>query len=136
MEDSIFTKIIRGDIPGEFVYRDDRCVVLMTIDPITPGHCMVIPREQIDSVWDMPDDLYHHLMTVAKMIAKAMERAYDYPRIGQAIEGFGVPHAHIHVLGLTSGFDTLIPEHVARRRMVTPEEQKLEADKIREQLVD
>lgn len=134
MEDSVFTKIINGEIPGEIVYQDDQCAVLMTIEPFTPGHCLVVPREQTDHLWDIDDERYHHLMSIAKRVALAMRQAYDYPRIGQIVEGFGVPHAHIHLVGLTNGLEATITDHIAHKRMATPEELKTEADKIRSAL--
>ena len=134
MEDSIFTKIIKGEVPGEMVYQDDQCVVLMTIEPVTQGHCLVIPREQIDHLWDVDDPLYLHLMTVAKSIAQALRSAYDYPRIAELVEGFGVPHAHIHILGLTDGFEKTMVNHAASKYFAKPDGLKREADKIRAHL--
>jgi len=131
MDDSVFTKIIKGEIPGEMVYQDDTCVVLMTIEPFTPGHCLVVPREQIDHLWDANDELYHHLMGVAKKIANAMRKAYRYPRVGQIIEGFGVPHAHIHLFGLEQPIEPTIAHHVAHKHTATAEELHTEANKLR-----
>lgn len=132
MEDSVFTKIMRGEIPGEIVYQDDSCAVLMTIEPFSPGHCLVVPRQQIDHLWDADDELYQHLMLVAKKVALAMRSAYDYPRIGQMVEGFGVPHAHIHLFGLTDMFEKV----VATVDHGNPSAQalKVEADKLRSAL--
>ena len=135
MEKSVFTKIINGELPGEQVYADEKCVVLMTIEPIMPGHCMVIPRQQIDHLWDIDDETYSHLMNIAKKIANAMRSAYDYPRIGEVVEGFGVPHAHIHIFGLTDGFEKMIPEHIASKHTASSDELKREASKLRERLV-
>ena len=131
MDDSVFTKIIKGEIPGEMVYQDDVCVVLMTIEPFTPGHCLVVPREQVDHLWDADDELYQHLMQVAKKVANAMRKAYNYPRVGQIVEGFGVSHAHIHLFGLSQPIEPTIAEHVANKRMATAEELHTEADKLR-----
>jgi|GEM_PF-836173 len=86
MDDSVFTKIIKGEIPGEMIYQDEACVVLLTIEPFTPGHCLVVPRKQVDHLWDTDDELYQHLMSVAKKVANAMRKAYDYPRIGQIVK--------------------------------------------------
>lgn len=131
MEDSVFTKIMRGEIPGEIIYQDDVCAVLMTIEPFSPGHCLVVPRQQIDHLWDADDELYTHLMQVTKTIARAMRSTYDYPRIGQMVEGFGVPHAHIHLFGLTDMFEKIVAEHVAGRHQASADELRVEADKIR-----
>ena len=131
MEDSVFTKIIRGEIPGEIVYQDDQCAVMMTIEPFSPGHCLVVPKQQVDHLWDADDTLYQHLMQVAKMIAHAMRQVYDYPRIGQMVEGFGVPHAHVHMFGLAEPFEQMVPEHTAHKHTATPEELATEAEKLR-----
>lgn len=131
MEDSIFTKIINGDIPGEIVYDDDQCVVMLTIEPLTPGHCLVVPRQQIDHLWDIADPLYQHLLSVAKKMALRLRNVYSYERIGMMVEGFGVPHAHIHVFGYEQPMEPTIVEHIAHKRMARPDELKAEAEKLR-----
>jgi histidine triad (HIT) family protein len=135
MDDSVFTKIIKGEIPGEMVYQDEECVVLLTIEPFTPGHCLVVSRAQIDHLWDADDELYQHLMGVTKKVANAMREVYGYPRVGQIVEGFGVPHAHIHLFGLVQPIESTIAEHEATKRMATAEELHAEADKLRSALV-
>ena len=95
---TIFTKIIEGEIPGHFVWQDDLCVAIMTIQPIRTGHVLVIPREEIDHWNDLPDDLAAHLMLVAKKIANAIKQAFPATRVGLIIAGLEVPHTHLHVL--------------------------------------
>lgn len=131
MEDSIFTKIIKGEIPGEVIFSDELCFVILTIEPISPGHMLIVPREQIDHVWDMPPDLYQHLMGIGKQMAELMRRAYSYKRVSLFVEGFGVPHAHLHINGLNEPIEPTIIRHAATKRFATPEELKLEADKLR-----
>jgi diadenosine tetraphosphate (Ap4A) HIT family hydrolase len=131
MEDSIFTKIINGDIPGEMVYEDELCAVLLTIEPLTPGHCLVVPKKQIDHLWDMEDSLYQHVLSVAKKMALRLRNAYTYERVGMLVEGFGVPHAHVHVFGYEQPMEPTIVRHVAHKRMATPDELKAEAEKLR-----
>lgn len=135
MEESIFTKIINGELPGERLYEDDLCVVLMTIEPVTPGHCMVIPRQQVDHLWDVDVSTYTHLMNISKKVALAMRAAYDYPRIGEFVEGFGVPHTHIHLVGLNAPFETTMAEHLVHKHQASADELRTEADKIREHLI-
>lgn len=132
MQDSIFTKIINGEIPGEIIYQDDTVVVLMTIEPLSPGHCLVIPREQIDHLWDIDDELYHHLYDIVKMMAKRLKTVYNYTRVGSIVEGYGVPHAHIHVMGLEKGFEPMMVEHVESKIFLTPEQMAIEAQKLRD----
>lgn len=131
MQDSIFIKIINHEIPGEIIYEDHRCAVLLTIEPITSGHSLVVPKQQVDSLWDTDDDLYQHLLMVTKKIAKKMETAYDYKRIGMFVEGFGVPHAHIHVFGYQEPLEPTIAHHSAHKHTASAEELAREAAKLR-----
>lgn len=131
MTDSIFTKIINGEVHQEIIFEDDRCVVMMTHDPLSPGHCLVISRQQIDHLWDTEDDLYQHLMTITKQMARKMKQVYGYTRVGSIVEGFGVPHAHIHVVGLDQGLEPTIQHHAAHGSIASPEQLKIEADKLR-----
>jgi len=95
---TIFTKIIEGDIPGTFVHRDEHCVVFMSINPMAPGHALVVPIEEVDHWVDCSPELATHLFEVARRIAKAQEQAFDCERIGVIIAGYEVPHTHIHVI--------------------------------------
>lgn len=94
---SIFSKIIAGDIPGEFVYQDELCAAFLDISPLSEGHTLVVPREEIDEWTDLPDDLAAHLFQVAGRVGKAQKQAFDCVRIGLLIQGYEVPHVHIHV---------------------------------------
>ena len=94
---SVFTMIINGDIPGRFVWKDDTAVAFLTINPVTPGHVLVVPREEIDH-WEQVDPaVFAHLTAVAQTIGKATRDAFDAPRMGLLIAGLEVPHLHIHV---------------------------------------
>ena len=94
---TLFTKIIEGEIPGRFVWADDLCVGFLTIGPITNGHTLVVPREEIDEFTDAPDELVAHLMQVAGKIGRAQKRAFGSARAGLMVAGFEVPHLHVHV---------------------------------------
>jgi len=94
-EPTIFTKIINRDIPGQFVYEDDLCVVLMDAFPSVPGQVLVIPREPVDYVFDLPDTTYQHIFAVAKTITAALDATFDVSRTCLVVEGYEVPHAHI-----------------------------------------
>ncbi len=100
MEDSVYTKIIKGELPSHKIYEDDKCLVILDIHPQCEGHSLVIPKQQIDHLWDVPDELYHHLWDVAKVIAARIKTCFNAPRVGVAVEGFGVPHVHIHLMPL------------------------------------
>ena len=93
---TVFTKIIDGEIPGTFVHRDERCVAFMSINPIAPGHVLVVPIEEVDHWVDASPDLVAHLFAVTHRIADAQRRAFPCERIGLIIAGYEVPHAHIH----------------------------------------
>lgn len=95
---TIFTSIIEGQIPGRFVWSDERCVAFATIAPITDGHMLIVPRAEVDRFTEADDALLAHLTTVAKRIGAALESSFDAPRAAMLIAGFEVPHLHIHVL--------------------------------------
>lgn len=99
---SIFTKIIAGELPGRFVWKDDRAVAFLTIAPLKPGHTLVVPRHEIDHWLDLPQDLAAHLTHVAKSVGKGIQKAFDAPRVGLMIAGFEVPHVHLHVTPIWS----------------------------------
>ena len=100
MEDSIFTKIIRGEIPCYKVYEDEKVFAMLDIEPLADGHVLVFPKKQVDLLWDLPDEDYQYLMQIAKKLARKIQAEFNPLRVGVAVEGFGVPHAHIHLVPL------------------------------------
>lgn len=94
---TLFTRIINGDLPGRFVWTDDRAVAFLTIAPLTAGHTLVVPRAEVDDWTDLEPQLLAHVMTVSRTIGAALKRAFDAPRAGLVVAGFEVPHAHVHV---------------------------------------
>ena len=95
---TIFTRIIRGEIPGTFVHRDDRCVAFMSINPIARGHALVVPVEEVDHWVDASPELTAHLFEVTRRIGVAQRDAFRCARVAVIIAGYEVPHAHIHVI--------------------------------------
>jgi histidine triad (HIT) family protein len=95
---TLFTRIIEGEIPGTFVWRDPDCVAFMSINPIRIGHVLVVPRAEIDHWLDCPPDLLMHLMSVARTIGSAQKQVFRPDRIGLIVAGFEIPHLHVHVL--------------------------------------
>lgn len=95
---TVFTKIIDGEIPGRFAWADDKCVVFASINPITDGHMLVVPHDEVPKFTSADDELLAHLMSVAKVIGLACERAFDSPRAALLVAGFEIPHLHLHVL--------------------------------------
>ena len=100
MPDSIFTKIIKGEIPCYKIAEDDRFIAFLDVFPIKKGHTLVVPKAQIDYLFDLDDSLLSDLMVFAKKVAQKMERAITCERIGVAVIGLEVPHAHIHLVPL------------------------------------
>lgn len=98
MQDSIFTKIVKGEIPCHKIYEDDRTLAFLDIHPVQPGHSLVIPKEQIEFVWDLPDDLYQAVMLSSKKVALQMREVLPKKYIHERIVGTDVPHAHIHLI--------------------------------------
>lgn len=102
---TLFTKIIDGEIPGRFVYRDDVCVAFLTIAPMRPGHTLVVPRVEVDHWLDLDVDVAAHLMRVAHKIGRAQVEAFAPERVGLIIAGLEVPHTHLHVVPIRSEAD-------------------------------
>lgn len=94
---TLFTKIIDGQIPGRFVWKDESTVAFLTIGPITHGHTLVVPRAEVDHWVDAPEELMNHLMMVARHIGRAQKQAFGSQRAGLMVAGFEVPHLHVHV---------------------------------------
>ena len=94
---SIFSRIIAGEIPGRLVWDDDVCVVMVDIRPLHRGHCLVIPKAEVDHWVDLEAETAAHLMTVAHQVGQAQREAFRCERIGLLIAGYEVPHTHVHV---------------------------------------
>jgi diadenosine tetraphosphate (Ap4A) HIT family hydrolase len=99
---TVFTKIIEGEFPGTFVWRDDRCVAFMSINPLAAGHVLVVPIDEIDHWIDAPPELTGHLFAVAHTIGNALQAAFDCERVGLIVAGYEVPHTHVHVIPTSS----------------------------------
>lgn len=99
---TIFSRIIEGEIPGTFVWRDDRCVAFMSIAPLRPGHTLVVPTAEIDHWLDLSDDLRTHLTDVSAIIGRAIQEAFQPEKVGFMIAGLEVPHAHIHLVPIST----------------------------------
>lgn len=102
---TIFTRIIDGEIPGAFVWRDDRAVAFLSVNPAATGHTLVVPIEEVDHWLDAHPDLMAHLFEVARVIGLAQQAAFGVERVGLMVAGFEVPHVHIHVIPTRSMAD-------------------------------
>ncbi len=102
---TIFTRIIDGEIPGTFVWQDDRCAAFMSINPLRRGHVLVVCRDEIDHWLDASRDVREHLFDVAHAIGVAQHAAFQPERVGLMIAGLEVPHVHLHVLPIDGVHD-------------------------------
>jgi histidine triad (HIT) family protein len=102
---TVFTRIIDGELPARFVWRDERCVAFLSIAPLKPGHTLVVPRREVDHWIDLDPAENEHLVRVAQAIGRAQQRAFSPVRIGMMIAGLEVPHVHLHVLPIDGVHD-------------------------------
>ncbi len=99
---TLFTKIVRGEIPAHKIAEDERFLAFLDIRPLAKGHTLVIPREEVDYLFDLPDDLLTGIMPFARKVAKALEATVPCKRIGVAVVGLEVPHAHVHLIPINA----------------------------------
>lgn len=95
---SVFTKIINGELPSYKIFEDEKTISILTIDPISLGHTLVIPKLEVNHWFDVPPDIYTQVGLNAQRIAKAIKKATDCPRVGTIVAGFEVPHYHLHLV--------------------------------------
>jgi histidine triad (HIT) family protein len=100
--DSVFTKIIQGKLPAFRLWENDFLIAILDIHPINPGHTLLIPKQQVDDIFNLPNELYNSLWQVAKWLAPLIQQAMDSKRVGISVEGFSVPHVHIHLVPVNS----------------------------------
>ena len=95
---TLFTRILNGDIPGTFVYRDDQCAAFLSINPLADGHVLVVPVEEVDHWVDLPPALSEHLFTFSHRLGIAIQKAFPCERVGMIIAGYEINHCHIHLI--------------------------------------
>lgn len=95
---TIFSRIINGELPGRFVYRDERCVAFLSISPLKPGHTLVVPIEEVDHWLDLEPGLASHLFAVAQRVGTGIQSAFGPKKVGLMIAGLEVPHVHLHLV--------------------------------------
>jgi histidine triad (HIT) family protein len=128
---SIFTKILSGTLPGHYVWKDEVCFAIMTIQPIRAGHLIVIPNEEVNHWDDVPPATYAHMMLVAQKLAKGIKAVIPCKRVGVTVIGLEVPHAHVHLMPI----DNLLDMDFKLARMLPQEELAATAASIRTALV-
>lgn len=97
---TIFSKIINREIPGHIVAEDELCIAFLDISPLTKGHTLVVPKKEVDYLFDLDEEHYLHVQKFAKKVAHALDKTVDCKRVGVAVLGMEVPHAHIHLIPL------------------------------------
>jgi histidine triad (HIT) family protein len=102
---SIFTKIINGEIPSYKIAENDKFYAFLDVFPLQPGHTLVVPKQEVDKFFDMPEDHLAEMLVFAKPIAKAIEKSFECKRCGIAVIGLEVPHAHLHLVPINNADD-------------------------------
>ena len=129
---TIFTRIIEGELPGTFVWRDDLCVAFLSINPLKTGHTLVVPRAEVDNWIDLDPEVNAHLMRVSQQIARAQQQVFSPVRVGLMIAGLEVPHVHLHVVPIDGVHDLDFDNASA----TTPEALEQAASRLRAALRD
>jgi histidine triad (HIT) family protein len=125
---TVFTKIINGELPGRFVWSDDRAVGFLSINPLGPGHTLVVPREEVDHWVGADPALLAHLTSVSQAIGSAVRDVWQPPRVGLLVAGFEVPHLHVHVF---PAWNMAAFDFANAAKSVDPAEQDEHAEKLR-----
>lgn len=106
---SIFSKIIAGEVPCHKVWEDEGHLAFLDINPVAPGHTLVVPKLEIDQLFDMPEDAYGALMAAAKTVAEGLKQSTGCARVAMLVYGFEVPHAHVHLVPTNAITDLSFP---------------------------
>ncbi|HWH63318.1 MAG TPA: HIT family protein [Ginsengibacter sp.] len=119
---TIFSKIIKGEIPSYKIAEDEKFLAFLDINPLVEGHTLVIPKQEIDNFFDLPDDYLEAFLLFAKPLAKAIEKSFDCNRCGISVIGLEVPHAHMHLIPINNADDLNFT-----RKKLNPSKEQLEA---------
>ena len=124
---SIFSRIIAGEIPSYKVAEDDKHYAFLDINPVAPGHTLVVPKHEVDYIFDLPSQEFADLMAFARKVAESMKAVMPCKRIGVAVMGLEVPHAHVHLLPINSESDM---NFFVEKKQLSAEEMLTIANKI------
>jgi len=127
---TLFTRIIKGEIPSVRILEDDRFLAFLDIRPINPGHTLVIPKLEVDYLWDAAPEILSGMLPFSQKVAKAIQAATNCERVGVLVAGFEVPHAHLHLVPIEGEGELTF----SRARPAKPEDLQAMGQKIREQL--
>lgn len=125
---TIFSKIIAGEIPSYKIAEDDRYYAFLDINPLTKGHTLLVPKQEVDYIFDLDDATLSGMMLFAKRVSKAIEKAIPCKRVGMAVIGMEVPHAHIHLVPINKESDIYFGKE---KQTLSPEEFETVATAIR-----
>jgi diadenosine tetraphosphate (Ap4A) HIT family hydrolase len=128
---SVFTRIIRGELPAHFVWKDERCVCFLSTAPLKPGHTLVVPRDEVDHWLDLEPDLMKHVTGVAQTVGRAIQAEWNPVKVGTLILGLEVPHVHVHVTPIWTPTDM---DFANANGNATPEEIAAAAQQLRGRL--
>ena len=118
---TIFSKIVAGETPCYKVFETDRCLAFLDINPVVRGHVLCIPKQEVDYIFDLDDELFCELHLFAKRVAKGLKKVCPCIKVGEAVVGIDVPHTHIHLMPLNKPGDLNFAHHV-----------EMSADELRE----
>jgi len=127
---TIFTRIIKGEIPSVKILEDERYFAFLDINPINPGHTLVVPKLEVDSLWDASPEMLAGMLPFAQKVAKAIQAVTGCERVGVLVAGFAVPHAHIHLVPIEGEGELTF----SRARPAQPEALRAMGQNIREKL--
>jgi len=125
---SVFTKIINGEIPSHKIAESEKFIAFLDIEPLVKGHVLVVPKIEVNKIFDVPDDYLAEMLVFAKPIAHAIEKAFDCKRCGISVIGLEVPHAHMHLVPINSSNDlnfTRPKLHCSKEELKTVQERIL-----------
>lgn len=109
---SIFSKIVAGEIPCHKVFETDHCLAFLDINPVVRGHVLCIPKQEVDNIFDLDDELFAELHLFSRRVARGLKRVCPCIKVGVAVVGIDVPHAHIHLMPLNKPGDLNFAHHV------------------------
>lgn len=127
MQDSIFTKIIKGEIPSHKIYEDEATLSFLDIYPAAEGHALVIPKVQVEFIWDLPDDAYTSLMDSVKKVGQRLREVTGKQYVGTMVIGTDVPHAHVHVVPFETAAEIKAVASMKGREDIEPNHEVLAA---------
>jgi histidine triad (HIT) family protein len=130
---TVFTRIINGELPARFVWKDELCVAFLSVNPLRSGHVLVVPREEVDHWLDLDGDLMAHLMNVSRSIGRAIQKGFEPAKVGLLIAGLEVLHLHIHLVPI-DGLHDMDFDNAAQDP--DPAALDLAADTIRRELTE